>query len=137
MSTTYSAHGTVRPGGEGRLHSHGLDIPFDGSASRGELCGPADVLAAALSACLLKNVERFSHLLSFRYAAAAVAVDLEREEQPPRITRARYQLRIVTDESAERIELLHRNIRRSGTVGNTLGAACDLDGTITVVATLD
>lgn len=137
MTMTYSARGTVHPGGEGHLHSHGLDIPFDGSAARGALCGPADLLAAALSACVLKNVERFSHLLSFRYTAAAVDVELVRDEPPPRIVQARYHLRVVTDESAERVELLHRNIQRSGTVGNTLGAACDLDGTIVAVDHLD
>ena len=46
-------------------------------------------------------------------------------------------MRLITDEPAARVELLHKNIRRSGTVGNTLGAACDLDGTIDVVASLD
>ena len=137
MTMTYTARGRVTAGGEGRLQSHGLDVAFDGSAGRGALPGPADILAAALSACLLKNVERFSHLLSFRYVAAAVDVDLEREEPPPRITKARYRLRLITDEPAARVELLHKNIRRSGTVGNTLGAACDLDGTIDVVASLD
>ena len=79
MTMTYTARGRVTAGGEGRLQSHGLDVAFDGSAGRGALPGPADILAAALSACLLKNVERFSHLLSFRYVAAAVDVDLERE----------------------------------------------------------
>lgn len=137
MTMTYSASGTVKAGGEGRLRSHGLDVVFDGSAGRTGLPGPADILATALSACLLKNVERFSHLLSFRYEAAAVDVDLERDEPPPRITKARYRLRLVTDEPAERVELLHKNIRRSGTVGNTLAAACDLDGTIDVVTCLD
>jgi organic hydroperoxide reductase OsmC/OhrA len=137
MTSTYTARGTVVPGGTGHLQSHGLDVNFDGSAGRGTLPGPADLLAAALSACLLKNVERFSHLLSFQYAAAAVDVELEREEPPPRITKARYQLRLVTTETPERVELLHRNIKRSGTVGNTLAAACDLDGTLTVVDRID
>lgn len=120
--------------------SHGLDVAFDGTAGRGDLPGPADILAASLAACLLKNVERFSHLLSFRYEAADVDVELEREEPPqvpaPCIVRARYRLRLVTPETTERVELLHRNIRRSGTVGNTLGAAVDLDGSIDVVTAL-
>jgi hypothetical protein len=43
-------------------------ITFDGSAGTGELYpGPADLLAAALAACILKNVERFSRLPPFRY----------------------------------------------------------------------
>jgi hypothetical protein len=74
MSTTSSAHGTVRPGGKRRLHSHGLDIPFDGSASGGERCGPADLLAAALSACVLQKRRAGAPLLSLRNVGAAVDV---------------------------------------------------------------
>ena len=61
---TYEATGTVRAGGEGHLVAHGLATPFDGTAGRlDELPGRADVLCAALCACILKNVERFSHML--------------------------------------------------------------------------
>ena len=54
---------------------------------------------------MLKNVERFSGLLPFRYQHARVQVELERQEPPPRIVRARYTLRIVTDEPQHRLEL--------------------------------
>ncbi|MBT8470934.1 MAG: OsmC family protein [Deltaproteobacteria bacterium] len=131
----YQATGTVRAGGEGRLDAHGLAAPFDGTAGRiDELPGPADVLCAALSACILKNVERFSHLLPFRYESATVHVVAEREEPPPRIVRMRYELELVTDEPESRIELLHRNIQKFGTITNTLGKACDLSGTIRAIA---
>ncbi len=122
---TYRANGMVSAGGAGRLESHGLDIPFDGTAGRLEdLAGPADVLCASLCACILKNVERFSHMLPFRYASASIEVTAEREEPPPRIVRIRYRLRVVTDEPAVRVELLHKNIRTFGTITNTLAAAC-------------
>ena len=49
---------------------------------------------------------------------------------PPPIVRARYRLRIETDEPQRRVELLHRNILRFGTITNTLAAACELTGTI-------
>jgi hypothetical protein len=78
----------------------------------------------------LKNVERFSHLLSFDYDGASVAIEAERQGSPPRFTRIRYELRVATTESEHRVELLHRNLRRSGTVYNTLAATCDVDGTI-------
>jgi len=134
MSQTYAARGTVQAGGDGHLMAHGLDAPFDGSAGRvDDLPGPADVLASALCACILKNVERFSQLLSFRYASASVDVTLERDEPPPRIVRARYVLHVVTDESADRLELLHKNIRKFGTITNTLAAACDLSGEVHAV----
>lgn len=133
-SQMYEATGTVHAGGEGRLEAHGLNAAFDGTAGRLDgLPGPADILSAALCACILKNVERFSHLLPFKYESATVNVFAEREEPPPRIVRVRYELRIVTNEPAERVELLHRNIRKFGTITNTLAKACELSGEIEAV----
>lgn len=107
------------------------EIEFDvGRQSGDELPGPAELLALSLGACILKNVERFSHLLSFRYEGAEVTVEAERQEDPPRFTKLTYELRIRTDESPHRVELLHRNLRRFGTVYNTLAGSCDVDGTI-------
>jgi len=135
MTMTYRATGSVRAGGEGHLEAHGLGTPFDATAGRLDtLPGPADILCAALSACILKNVERFSHLLSFRYESASIEVCAERDEPPPRIVSMRYLLRVVTDEPPQRVELLHRNIRKYGTITNTLAAACELSGTIEAVA---
>ena len=135
MTMTYRATGRVRAGGEGQLEAHGLGTPFDATAGRLDtLAGPADILCAALCACILKNVERFSHLLQFRYQSASIEVSAERDEPPPRIVRMRYSLRVVTDEPPQRIELLHRNIRKYGTITNTLAAACELSGTIEAVA---
>jgi uncharacterized OsmC-like protein len=132
---SYHATGSVKAGGEGQLTAHGLVTAFDGTSGRlDELPGPADVLCAALSACILKNVERFSHLLNFHYESASIEVTAEREEPPPRIVRIRYRLRVVTQEPPARIELLHKNIRKFGTITNTLAAACELTGDIEAVS---
>jgi hypothetical protein len=45
-----------------------------------------------------------------------------------------YHLRVVTDEPPARVELLHKNVRKFGTITNTLAAACELTGTIEAVA---
>jgi hypothetical protein len=82
----------------------------------------------------LKNVERFSHLLPFRYESASVEVAAEREEPPPRIIRMSYRLRVVTDEAATRVALLHENIRKFGTISNTLAAVCEVVGDIEAVS---
>jgi len=42
------------------------------------LPGPAELLASAFAACLLKNIEREGHLLSFRYQRVEVDVTVRR-----------------------------------------------------------
>ncbi len=134
-TTVYSVTAETRNGGEACVHSRSSTIPFDGTAKSGDvLPGPADLLCAALSACILKNVERFSHLLPFRYESASVEVAAEREEPPPRIIRMSYRLRVVTDEAATRVALLHENIRKFGTISNTLAAVCEVVGDIEAVS---
>ncbi len=130
-TTHFVATGDVAAGGSGVVRAHGAALAFDGTAGRlDDVPGPADLLCAALAACLLKNVERFAHLLPFRYASAAVRVEAERAEAPPRIVRLRYELRVVTAEPAPRVDLLHRNIAKFGTIANTLRAGCEITGVV-------
>jgi len=111
------------------------EIRFDtGVDLSDDLFGPADLLGAAFAACLLKNVERFSRLLPFRYEGASVHVELEREDRPPRIARIRYQLRLITDETPHRVELLKRNLVGFGTIYNTLLRACEVTGEVVAAA---
>jgi hypothetical protein len=49
------------------------------------------------------------------------------------IIRARYVLEVRSDEPTRRCELLLRNVRKFGTITNTLAAACALDGTLRVL----
>lgn len=106
-------------------------LRFDSSAGQNAtLFGPADLLVAAFAACVLKNVERLSTILSFQYETASISVVAQRKERPPRIVAIEYELRVVTEESAHRVDLLHRNIVQFGTIYNTLAAVCDVSGSI-------
>jgi hypothetical protein len=67
-----------------------------------------------------------------RSTCASISVTAEREDQPPRISQIRYVLRIKTDEPAQRVNLLRRNLERFGTIFNTLAAACPVSGEIVV-----
>lgn len=108
-------------------------IEFDTSAGQSDaLPGPADLLTMAFAACVLKNVERFSQILPFRYEEASIAVVAERQDAPPKMTRVSYSLRLVTEEPEKQVELLHLNIRRHGTIFNTLAATCDVSGDVLV-----
>ncbi len=127
----YTAHGETAPTGRAYVTTLAATIPFDGSRTMGdEVPGPAHLLASALAACVLKNVERFSHLLPFEYSRATADIELERQDSPPRIVRASYRLVIHTDEPAARCRLLHKNITKFGTISNTLAPACALSGSM-------
>lgn len=125
---------------EAKLVRHGLarascreaSIEFDTSAGQSDThMGPADLLATAFAACVLKNIERFARILPFAYQTASIRVTLERQDKPPRITSVQYEVRIVTPESPHRVDLLHRNLMQHGTIYNTLAAACPVTGSIT------
>jgi uncharacterized OsmC-like protein len=122
----------VRPGVSAATSKQAV-IEFDTSAGQSELLpGPADLLTTAFAACVLKNVERFSQILPFRYQKASIKVVAERQEAPPKMIRVTYSLQLVTDEPEQRVELLHRNIQKYGTIYNTLAAVCDVSGKVLV-----
>lgn len=128
---TYSIHAqVVGPGvSRGEIAGKSEPITFDTSAKQSpSLPGPADLLVAAFAACVLKNVERMSELQPFNYTGAEIEVTAEREDHPPRITQIRYRLIVATDEPQRRLDLLHRNIARQGTIYNTLARSCDVEG---------
>lgn len=56
---TYRVQAHSTPGGEARIDAGTETIAFDASwaAAPSGLPGPADLLASAFAACLLKNVE--------------------------------------------------------------------------------
>ena len=96
--------------------------------------GPAELLAGAFAACMLKNVARASTMLPFAYDSADVSVTMHRQDAPPQFTAIEYQLHLVTSEPSHRVELLHRNLQKFGTVYNTLAAVCEVSGTVSTVA---
>lgn len=110
-------------------------ICIDTSPDQGEsLPGPADLLATAFAACVLKNVQRMSILQPFEHEGATITVHAERQENPPRFTAIHYRLVIATNEAPRRVELLHRNIKKHGTVYNTLAQVCTVTGEIVAVS---
>ncbi|HNI34878.1 MAG TPA: OsmC family protein [Microthrixaceae bacterium] len=110
------------------------EVRFDSSPTQGdELPGPADLLVTAFAACVLKNVERMGQILPFHWEHASIEVRGERQDSPPKMTRIIYRLEVVTDEPNHRVDLLHRNISRHGTIYNTLSAVCDVSGEIIAI----
>jgi len=53
-----------------------------------------------------------------------------RIDAPPSIKTIDYEIVIESDEPERRLELLHTNIRKFGTISNTLASAVQLTGSI-------
>jgi len=131
-SVSYRVHARTIDHGHAEAVRGSRTVPFDTAwgDEQPDSFGPAELLASALAACLLKGLERSARLMPFAYQSAEVDVVAERQDQPPRFTSFRYELRIATDESERRVQLLHENLRRFGTVFNTLAPTCALEGSI-------
>jgi uncharacterized OsmC-like protein len=135
--TSYRVHGHGVAGQGASIRAATQVIPIDaswGSDQPPELPGPAELLAAAFTACLLKNLERSRALMPFSYQSVEIDVHARRQDTPPKFVEIEYEIRIVTQESPRRLELLHRNVSQFGTVYNTLAAVCDVHGTVVAVA---
>ncbi len=127
----YQVIAEVKSGGEAAARVKQSTIPFDAQAESGDvLPNPAELLLSAFSACVLKNVERYSQKLKFPYRKARISVHGFRTDVPPVIVRVEYVLEIDTDVDERKLDLWHRNIIKFGTITNTLMRASKVEGII-------
>jgi uncharacterized OsmC-like protein len=91
---------------------------------------PVELLLASLAACMIKGIERVLPLLDFSLDGVEVMLHAVRQDDPPRIVSIDYELVVDTEESDQRLELLHKNVRKYGTISNTVALATRLDGVI-------
>lgn len=100
-------------------------------AGRRDAMNPVELLLAALAACMLKGIERVTPMLHFQLDGAEVALEAIRQDAPPKLTLIRYQITVDSAETDQRLDLLHRNILKYGTISNTLSGAVPLEGSLT------
>lgn len=124
FSQRLSAEGSVATTKCAEIH---LDT---GSEGRQDAFNPAELLLAALSACMLKGIERVAPILKFSFRDAALRLHGWRQDSPPKMVKIEYTLWVETDETDQRLELLHDNLKKFGTVFNTVAAGCELVGEI-------
>jgi uncharacterized OsmC-like protein len=118
------AHGSVATT---RDASVTLDTGLDG---RPDAFNPAELLLAAVAACMIKGIERVSPLLEFSFEGVEVRLHGVRQDSPPKMVAITYELIVDTAESDQRLALLHTNVRKYGTISNTIAEATSLSGTI-------
>ncbi|MBW4033274.1 MAG: OsmC family peroxiredoxin, partial [Acidobacteria bacterium] len=95
---TYSVRATMTQVGVSEIAFGSEVVRFDSSWASGAsgLPGPAELLAASFSACLLKNLERSGQLLGFHYDGAEVEVVARRQDDPPLFVEISYVMRVRT-----------------------------------------
>jgi uncharacterized OsmC-like protein len=79
---------------------------------------------------MLKGIERITPILKFRLEGVDIRVQGRRQDDPPKMISISYEIALTSDESDQRLGLLHTNVRRYGTVFNTLAAATELQGVL-------
>ena len=111
--------------------SHGAEVRLaTDMEGRKEALNPVELLLSALAACMIKGAERVLPTLKFQLDGMTVALEADRQDAPPKLTAIRYQITVAAPENDARLDLLHRNILKYGTISNTLAAAVPLTGTI-------
>lgn len=118
------AHGSV-------AHCKSSDITLDTDlAGRADAFNPAELLLAALSACIIKGIERITPILKFSFRGVEVRVEGVRQDVPPKMESITYEIIVDTDEDDRKLELLHENVKKYGTVFNTVAPGTQLSGVL-------
>ncbi len=129
LEYTVSARRVDGAGSVARVKSAELVLDT-GLAGRSDAFNPAELLLAALAACMIKGAERVAPMLDFDLRGMSVRLHAVRIDAPPSIKTIDYEIVVDSDEPERRLELLHTNIRKYGTISNTLAPVVQLTGSI-------
>jgi uncharacterized OsmC-like protein len=75
-------------------------------------------------------MERIAPMIHFEYSHVTVKVHGVLQDSPPKMSRIDYEISVDTDEDERKLELMHENIRKYGTVYNTVAPGTELTGTL-------
>ena len=103
---------------------------------RPDAFNPAELFLAAIAACMIKGIERVAPMLHFQFRGVEVRLHGVRQDSPPFMSSITYDLIVDTDEDDHRLDLLHQNVRKYGTISNTVAAATKLEGKIVRAGTV-
>ena len=107
-----------------------IDTDLNG---RVDAFNPAELLLAAIAACILKNIERIAPIIHFEYKSVSIKVHGERQDKPPKMSLIEYEIIVDSNESDRKLNLMHENIRKYGTVYNTVLPGTELSGTLSKI----
>ena len=104
-----------------------LDTDMQG---RVDAFNPAELFLASIAACMIKGIERAAPMIHFNFTGVEIKLHGIRQDAPPMMVEVHYEIIVATAEEDRRLELLHTNVRKYGTISNTVAKALKLEGTI-------
>ncbi len=129
LEYTVTAHRIDGHGSEARTKDAVLTLDTDVNG-RPDAFNPAELFLASIAACMIKGIERMIPLLKFQLRGVEVKLHGVRQDSPPKMVSINYELIVDTEEDDRRLVLLHANVRKYGTISNTVAAAAKLEGII-------
>ncbi len=110
------------------ITKHAKIVLATGMAPRQDAFNPVELLLAALAACIIKGIERVAPTLNFELAGLTVELEAARPDTEARIEWIRYRIVIETLEEDRRLDLLHDNVKKFGTIFNTVSKGTNISG---------
>lgn len=104
-----------------------------GMAGRPDALNPVELLLAALSACIIKGIERVAPTLDLNFDSVHVELTAHRPTDEARITDISYLITVGTQADHNKLELLHKNLMKFGTIYNTIKSGTTLTGSIVAI----
>lgn len=79
---------------------------------------------------MIKGIERVVPILRFQLRGVEVRVHGVRQDVTPRMKSITYEIEVDSDEHEARLALLHDNVKKYGTIFNTVAPGSELSGRI-------
>ena len=105
----------------------GVSLGID-MAGNEDALNPMELLMGALSACMLKGINRLTPLLGLTINGVNIEISATRRDTPPGVESMHYRIVVDSPDSDEKLALLHENLQKFGTVTNTIAQGTALTG---------
>lgn len=130
---TYHVTAQIQDESHALIQTRGHELILNVKKGSGEAgFNAAETLLAALSACLLTNVNAISQKMRLKVESARIEFDATRRDEPPALTEIRYRLILKSPEPPEKLQELADLCFKWGTVTNTLVNGVVPQGTLVI-----
>jgi uncharacterized OsmC-like protein len=132
---TYHVTATIQDDSHAMIETRGHRLTLNVKKGAGEGgFNAAETLLAALSACMLTNVNAIGEKMRLKIESARIEFDATRRDEPPALTGIRYKLILKSPEPPEKLQELADLCFKWGTVTNTIVNGLTPQGSLVIEA---